>query len=677
VPHAEISGDRIALQTVWTEKDLVKLVPGSRWDHDGRVWTVPLSWAACLQLRGVFGAAFTVGPELQAWSWSEYTNRVTPAVELRSQLASTGPALPAELADLYDFQTCGVRFMDVAGDALLSDEVGTGKTIQMLSVLRLHELTAAHADGGEDAGALPALVVCPNSVKTGWARQAERWLPGVTPYVVRGGAAARKKILESAKGDPSALVIVNIEAVRLLSRVASFGSIRLKRCRECDPRNGEEKITSSRCEVHHKELNDFGFRTVIVDEAHRIKQPQSIQARAVWAVGHDPSVHRRWALTGTPIANHVGDLWSIMHFLKPDEYPTKSAFVDRYALQAWNPFGGLDIVGVNPQTRDEFFKILDPRFRRTLKAQVLDQLPPVVREERYVEMTPRQKKAYAELESQLITRLADGQLLVARNNLVRATRLLQLASSYATVEYVIEPCRGLDLSAPGGHCRSCETYVTTPVEDDPTRHVRTVVKLTEPSPKLDALEEMLDELGDKPVVIAAESRQLIDLAAARMDRRGESYGMITGPRSEYERQRDLDRFRRGELRAMLITSGAGGEGVDGLQYADTLIVLQRSWKMITNVQLDGRMHRIGSERHESVTIIEIICEDSIEQTVLYPRFAVKLARLEEITRDRARLAALGAPTHHLDELESAILASDLGAPDDTSSFTSYDGEVLG
>lgn len=663
MPSAEISGDVIAVETRWTDKDLVKLIPGSRWDPDLKLWTLPLTWAACVQLRGVFRDNLTVGPELEAWSWREYRGRVETATTLRATTTRVDiPGLPARL---YDFQTGGVAFMVAAsapalpepGGALLADDMGLGKTPQTL-------LTLQHL--GDDA--LPALVFCPNSVKTGWERQAHLWQVDVNVYVVAGGAAQRRRIIEDARADPRALVVLNIESARLFSRLAPYGSVRLARCRECDRKHGDEKITASRCEVHPKELNGFGFRTVILDEAHRIKDPQSKQTRAVWAVAHDPSVRYRWPLTGTPVAEHVGDLWSIMHFMAPREFPSKTKFIDRYALQSWNAYGGLDIVGINPEHRDEFYRILDSRFRRTPKALVLTQLPRVVRPTRWVDMVPKQARAYAELSARLATRLETGEVLVSPNNLVNSTRLLQLASSYAEVEWVRNPLHVT---------HKCRCYAAGLDEhaEDCLLHWKIIVTLAEPSPKLDAMEEAFDELGGKPLVVAAMSRQLIDLAAARFKRRGVPHGLITGPVSEYERQNVLRRFQGNEINVVLMTVAAGGTGVDGLQHADTMFCLQRPWSMIENLQVDGRVDRIGSEKHSSVTIVDFVTRGTIEETDLYPRLVAKYERLEEINRDRARLTEAGiepARLFELDRVESLIHDSNLAAPLTSAERTSPD-----
>lgn len=650
MPRAELRhGDPpvIVVETRYTEKEQVKVLPGSRWDTTDKVWYLPLSWAACVQLRGVFGAGLQVGPDLARWSVEEVSRRVAPALELRSMLAvpddQPKTSFLNDNVEPYDFQYCGKDFLGVAGSALLGDDMGVGKTLQALAAL-----------GPEG---LPALVVTPNSVKTAWERSTTKWHQVAVPYVVAGSAAQRRTILEAAKQDPFALVIINIEAVRMFSRLAPFGSMALARCRECDPRHGNEQLTASRCEVHRKELNGFGFKTVILDEAHKIKEPRSKQTRAVWAVGHDPSVTTRWAMTGTPISNHVGDLWSVMHFVEPSEYTTKSKYVDRYAMQSWNAFGGLDIVGINPIHREEFFKILDPRYRRTPKALVLDQLPKKVRSTRWVDMVPKQRKAYNEMETRLLT-VVDGQVLSAADNLVKTTRLMQLASSYADVEWTEVP-----EVQPNQRCTCARAELLVHEKLCPKRW-KIVVTLTEPSPKLDALEDIIEERGGKPLVVAAQSAQLINLAANRLKKSGVRYGRIVGEVSDYERQQVLDRFGRDQLQVVLMTIDAGGTGVDGLQHSDTMVVIQRSWKMVANVQLEARVERIGSEKHDSIHIIDIVTRGTVEEIKLFPRMQEKFRRLEQIQRDTARFLAAGLEPPEMFTLqreEAQIMASDIGA----------------
>jgi len=610
--YANLGSDgEIYVQTSYAERELIKQVPGAHWDPAIKVWKVSVSWATCVILRGVFGPSLQLGESINEWAWNERKNRIDRAVMLRTlHLAPEDTTILDE--GLYSFQRAGVDFLLTACDCLLGDEMGTGKTIQALTAL------------GHIVDSLPALVICPNSVKINWAKEAAKWLPEATPYILTGSATQKSKLLSAASQDKTALIIVNIEAMRTMSRLAPYGSIRLARCTECDPRNGNPQLSAAKCEVHPKLMNEIPIRTVIVDEAHRMKDPQSKQTRACWAMMHGQTVQRRIAMTGTPLANDPSDVWSIMHGVAKEDFPSKTKFVDRYALSAYNPYGMLNIVGLNPKTKDEFYKIFDPRFRRMPKALVLPQLPPKIREQRYVQMSPKQAKAYAEIEDRYVTRLEDGSLLVAPNNLTAQTRLMQLASSYA------------DMS----------------LDDNGDLQV----KLCEPSPKIDELMDILEDMGDAPLVVAAFSKQLIKMAEARLIKKGIPCGCITGDENQYQREKNLEAFQAGQIRVLLFTVQAGGVGLT-MTKADTIVFLQRSWSMIDNKQSEDRVHRIGSEIHKQITIIDIITQGTVEDKVQIPRLYEKFERLEQINRDRVILAQQGISTEELDAEENALMES--------------------
>lgn len=618
----DLDRQRIVVHTEWSEKDLIKQVPGMRWDSREKIWHGSVSWGTCVVLRGVFQEKLTIGPLLTQWA-VQHRVHVDRALKLRDDLVLSGYEQSSEAqvirswdTGLYPFQEVGALFLATSTDALDGSQMGVGKTIVVLSALRCLLETEQQP--------LPALVICPKSVMGQWEREAERWCSSVTPYVVTGGAAKRRKLLEEAADNPTALVILNFEAVRLHSRLAPYGSVRLTRCPDCG--GADERVTPSRCHVHEKELNALGFHTVVVDEVHRMKDPKSQQTRACWAVQHGPTVTRRWALTGTPIANDVGDLWSVMHGIAPLDYPTRSSYLDRYALLAWNRYAALDIVGVRPDTREEFERVLYPKFRRMLKEQVLSHLPPKVREVREAHMSPKQAKAYREMEAELLTDLEGEGYVLAPTNLTKALRLLQFSSSYVEVQ-----------------------------EDGS-------IRLCEPSPKLDVLEEVLDELGsDRQIAVCAASRQLIELAAVRLDRRGDTYRLLTGRVPHHERQPNLEAFQRGDAQVMLFTIAAGGVGVN-MTAADTIAFLQRSWSMLENSQAEDRVHRVGSERHESVTVLDIVAPDTIEVHQL-AKLNEKAERLEEIVRDRERLRAAGYDTAALDQEELQLLAGQLWSPE--------------
>lgn len=584
--------NRIDVTTRYEEKELIKAIPGSKYHGEEKIWSVPATFVACVQLRGLFKSELHVSPALNAWAAQERVHRIDQAMALRTKLE------PETWVNklLYPFQEAGQDFLGVAGSALLGDEMGTGKTIQALVTLK--------EEGYPEVGMLPALVICPNSTKYNWVEEAMKWFPEANPYVITGGVVQRRKLLQQALKDPKALVIINIEGTRGHSRLAAYGSIHL---------NDAER--------QPKELNEIPFRTVVFDEAHRMKDPKSKQTRAAWAVGHGSTVQHRFALTGTPIANDPSDLWSILHFIAPEEFPTRSKFIDRYCLQAWNSYGGLSVIGVQPETRDEFQKIIGPRFRRVTKDEVLTQLPRKQRQLIKVEMTPKQAKAYREMESQLATRV-DGGVIVAASNLTAQIRLLQFAGSMCDI-------------LPDG--------TVTPVD---------------PSPKVDALLDIIDAAQGKPIVACAVQRKLIELAAKRLDKEKIRYGLITGAVDEWTRKQNLKKFQDGELPVLLFTIQAGGTGLN-MTAADTIVFIQRDWSMVNNRQAEDRVHRIGSEVHESINVIDIVTEGTVEETVL-TRYLEKVHRLDQITQDRARAKANGLAVTELDELESFIMNAHLG-----------------
>jgi SNF2 family DNA or RNA helicase len=660
IAELDETGSRIVLHdTLWADKPLVTQIPGKEWNANLKQWTLPKSWAACIQARAIFGDRLKVGKLLGGWSRLEKMRRdaVLELRDARKPVNTYAYDADNDHADkLYPFQLPGRDFMVTAKCALLGDEMGSGKTLQTLAALRAvnkQDSRDVWGTGDEsgmgyvEQGAYPALVVCPNSTKRNWAREITKWLPEATPVVIDGSAAKRRKQLEAVyvDGRPAirnAVVIMNIESIRLHSRLAPYGSVRLKKCRECDPVSGDEALTPAKCETHDKELNAIPFKVCVLDEAHRVKDPRALQSRAIWRVFHGPTVEYRWALTGTPVANHPGDIWSILHTIDPEGFPRKSAFIDRYAEVEFNAFGGMSIVGLKPATRDEFLSLLDVRMRRMLKALVLDQLPAKTRVVRHVEMSPKQAKAYKEVADEYVLTTESGDKLVMNGNLPAATRLLQLASAMCDVD------KG-----------------ETPEDVGSWK-----VTLTDPSSKIDELMSIIEDNPGKPLAIAAEHRQLIDLATQRLTAAGIEYGVITGGVTGAQRDETVEAFQSGKLKYILFTYKAGGVGLN-MTAADTLVRLQRSWSLIDNMQGEDRVHRIGSEQHEAITIIDIITADTIEETQVEKLYA-KMQRLEEIVRDREQLKAAGKSTAHLDAEAARIEALDLLDIDIDAEITKYE-----
>lgn len=576
MPVANIENNEITVQTEYRDKNAIKSIPGAKWSQTGH-WRLPLAWASCVALRGVFGDRLEIGEELVAWAVNERQTRVEPAMALRD-------ALDAEGDDrLFPPQRAGVKWLQTTKRGLLGDPMGTGKTRQILM--------AIPEDGW------PAIVVTPNGVRTGWANEVDKLGLDCEVRVLDGSAAKRRKALEGIEDGNRVLVVVNWESLRSLSRLAPYGSIHLLRCTE---HGGEDPaVTESRCEVHLKALNNIPWRTVVRDEAHRAKDPQSKQTRASWALQHAPSVRYCWDATGTPLAQNLGDLWAIMHGNSPEDFPRKSTFIERYATATWNSWGSLEVGGVNPQNSSELFSFLDPRFRHVPKEALLPFLPAKMRQEWTCTMTPKQKKAYEDMARTMIAELESG-VLVTTNPLAQYARLMQFSSAYAEIN------------------------------DDGE------VKLHAPSCKVDALVEILDNLGDESVAVGMVSRQLLALCADKLRELGITFSVVQGGQTMDERQKSIDDFQSKKVRVILLTVQSGGTGIT-LTTAPYLIMLQRSWSLIDNMQTEDRVHRIGSEQHAQVTIIDVFAEGTMEVGRQIERLQEKGANLNEILRDAETL----------------------------------------
>jgi SNF2 family DNA or RNA helicase len=596
----ELEGDHIIINAEWRLKEVCRALPGSKWDANKNVWRIPVSWTGCLSLRSTFGEQLQIGPGLAQWAKDEKVNRIEPCNSLRElEAADFGDE------DLFPHQRAGVEFLSKARRALLADEPGLGKTAQAIrSLKRLQDL-------GEEV--FPALIVCPNTLKNNWEREFDRWWPGVNVQVVKGSAIQRRKAFE----EEAQVYIVNWESLRSHSRLQSYGSIALARCTECG--GHDTKITASRCEVHKRELNNIDFKAVVADEIHRSKDPKSKQTRALWAASGSADI--RFALTGTPIANTVVDLWPILHWLDEKEWPSKTKWLDRYVNTMLNAFGGMMILGLKPAMESEFYAGIHPRMRRMLKTRVLPWLPKVINDRRDVEMGSKQEKAYKQMLDNMIAELektseerfqeafeqGESEVVVAPNPLTQTMRLLQFSSSYGVMELVDGQEKML---------------------------------LSDPSCKVDALIDDISsgDFGEDSVAVCAVSRQLIDLLSARLTKEKIPHGLITGAQSGDQRQQAIDDFQAGRVKWILFTAQAGGVGVT-LTAARRLVMLQRPWSLVDYKQALDRVHRIGSEIHDSILITDYVTEGTIEERVIEALDA-KSENFEQIVRDKAQLLKL-------------------------------------
>jgi len=584
-------GERIVISADWRFKELCKSLPGSSYDGTTQSWSVPASWSSCLALRSTFKSDLELGEVLKQWAGALKTEFVEPAMALRN--VEHLPDGEGD-ADLFPHQRAGVKFLATAKRALLADEPGLGKTAQAIRGIK------AIKDAGEDV--FPVLIVCPNTLKKNWQREFNKWWPEVNVKVIKGTPIQRRKQFEEEGVD---VYVINWESLRTHSRLAPYGSIALARCPEC--KGHDERVTINKCEVHERELNKIPFKAVVADEMHRSKDPKSKQTRALWAASGDAEI--RFALTGTPIANNVLDLWAILHWISPKNWPSKTKWIDRMVSTMLNAFGGMMVLGLKPEMEAEFHATVDPHMRRMLKANVLPWLPPVVNERRDVEMSTKQKKAYEQMRDHMIAELEGSGPVVAPSVLTQTTRLHQFASSYA--EMVIDELTGDQKAI-----------------------------LSDPSCKIDALMDDIDngDFGDDSVAVCAVSRQLLELLSARLEKAKIPHGMITGAQNEDERQKAIDDFQSGRIKWILFTDKAGGVGVT-LTAARQLVMLQRPWSLVDHKQALDRVHRIGSEIHDSILIIDYVTEGTIEERVIQV-LETKAENFEQIVNDKSRLLQL-------------------------------------
>lgn len=572
----------------WRYQELVKALPSSSYNSKTNLWHLNLTWPTCLALQTTFAEKLSIGPNLAQWWKDEYNNRILPSYQLRHVLS-----VDEGYDFLYPHQRADVQFLSLARRAILANGLGSGKSRSSFATLRhMHEQ-------GEDV--FPVLITCPNSTKRGWKNEIEEVMPGLDIRVVDGNVTQRRKLLE-----PGADVyILNWESVRTHSRLKAYGNVALKKCVECKGKKPD--VTVNTCEVHIKELNKIGFKAVIGDEIHRIKDPSAKVSRAFKAATGDADI--RIALSGTPIASTPADLFSTLNWLYPEAYPSKIKFLDRFCDLSMNAYQETVVLGIKNHMKAEFFGGIDPILRRMPKEAILPFLPPVMYERRDVEMNPKQKKAYEQMKKHMIAQLDGEQVIATSSPLTQMGRMHQFASAYGEIQV-----------------KQIYNSETQEYED------KEYLVLSDPSCKVDAFMNDIEEFGSDSVVVFAQSKQLIMLLSNHLTKAGYSHGLITGDQDTYEREMHMKNFQAGKTKFVLSTIQAGGTGIT-LTKARVAVFLQRSWDMIGNVQAEGRNHRIGSEQHDSILIVDYVTAGSVEERVI-EAVRTKTDNLQEILRDK-------------------------------------------
>jgi SNF2 family DNA or RNA helicase len=319
------------------------------------------------------------------------------------------------------------------------------------------------------------------------------------------------------------------------------------------------------------ELAEWRWSHIIADECHRAKNHKAQQTRALKKL----KTQYKTAMSGTPVVNRPDELWSILNWLYPKHYGSYWRFVNSYCdFDEKYAYGRRYKEMKGPRNLSELHREMKPFFVRRLKKDVLPELPDKYHQELKVELDPPQRRIYNEMRKNMIAWIGqqEDEVLPAPVVIAQLTRLQQFSCAYA------------ELSSEGR------------------------VVLREPSSKLDAVMEVLDETEDQ-VVVFSRFKQLVNLLADRLQRKHIPYVSFTGDTPQMERAALVERFQKGQARVFIGTVGAGGIGIT-LHAASTVVFLDRDWSPALNLQAEDRLHRIG--QYNAVQVIDIVARDTVD-----------------------------------------------------------------
>jgi superfamily II DNA or RNA helicase len=410
-----------------------------------------------------------------------------------------------------------MKFLDEFGfGGCLADDMGVGKTPQVLAMLETRR----------SAGAGASLVVVPRSLVYNWKQEADRFTPQLR--VLDHTAADRDRQQDFSGYD---LVI------------STYGTLRKDAA----------------------EFRDLEFDYVILDEAQAIKNSSSESAKAARLL----KGRRRLVMTGTPIENHLGELWSLFEFLNPGMLGSAKAFKGSGALK--NP---------DEETRRVLGKALRPFLLRRTKEQVASELPPKQEQTIYCDLDSKQRELYNELRdfyrAKLLGKIGREGLNKSKMQVLEALLRLRQAALHPALlgqKHIGAASAKLDVM-------------------------------------MDQLTEVLDE-GHKALVFS-QFTSFLSIVRAELDERGVVYEYLDGQTKD--RQARVERFQSdSKCPVFLVSLKAGGVGLN-LTAADYVFLLDPWWNPAVEAQAIDRTHRIGQTR--SVFAYRLIARDTVEERVL-------------------------------------------------------------
>lgn len=423
--------------------------------------------------------------------------------------------------DLRHYQREGLGWLRFLSEfhfgGCLADDMGLGKTVQLLALLQSRE--------AENAPHLPSLIVVPKSLLFNWHQESQRFTPDM-------------KLIEYTGPERAALRDQFPEADLIFT---TYGTLR-------------RDIL---------ELKEFEFDYVVLDEAQTIKNSSSQIAKASRLL----RARHRVALSGTPIENHLGDLWSIFEFLNPGMLGRSSVF-KQFAADS-----------LNERARVQLASGLKPFILRRTKQQVASELPEKFEQTILCDMGKEQKRRYEEMRGHY----RDSLLGMVETQGINKSKM-----------HVLEALLRLRQAA-------CHPALL----DDS--------RVAESSAKLDVLvphiEELIDE-GHKALVFS-QFTSMLSIVRHHLDEKGIQYEYLDG--QTRDRKSHVDRFQDDpECGVFLISLKAGGLGLN-LTAADYVFLLDPWWNPAVEAQAIDRAHRVGQTRR--VFAYRLICRDTVEEKI--------------------------------------------------------------
>lgn len=431
-------------------------------------------------------------------------------------LAQFTPQVPSTLqAQLRDYQLEGYQWLARLAHwgvgACLADDMGLGKTVQTLALL------VDRAPQG------PALVIAPISVAMNWQSEVARFAP-----TLRVRAYQQQRSLEEL----GAFDIV----------IASYGML--------------QQDASAFAEVH--------WHSVVLDEAQVIKNAATKRSQAAMALQAD----FKMIASGTPIENHLGELWNLFRFINPGLLGSKESFAERFAY----PIEKGDKVA-----RANLKKLIQAFILRRTKTQVLNELPARTEINLQVALSDEERHLYEALRQEALDKIsqADPSSGQAMQVLAEITKLRRFCC-----------------------------------------HPKLVMKNANISgSKLSVLQSTVEELLENRHKALVFSQFVDHLALVRewLDEQGIAYQYLDGSTPALERKKRVDAFQAGQGDIFLISLKAGGTGLN-LTAADYVIHLDPWWNPAVEDQASDRAHRMGQTR--PVTIYRLVTQDTIEEKIL-------------------------------------------------------------